>query len=60
MKIEKKKNPGVDQRKAEKESNDTKRGAKIPLNKVVEDEKAKQKKRSRLKADLQKEIKDEE
>ncbi|MCH3962036.1 MAG: hypothetical protein LKF53_04985 [Solobacterium sp.] len=60
MKIEKKKNPGREQREAEKEANDTKRGAKIPLNKVVEDKKAKQKKRSRLKADLQKEVKDEE
>lgn len=52
MKTEK--NPGVKQRTLEKEKNNTMRGARIPLNKIVEDKKAKQKKRSRLKADLQK------
>ena len=60
MKIQKKKNPGAAQRRMDKENNDVKRGARIPLYKVVEDKKAKEKKRSRLKADLQQSVKDEE
>lgn len=55
--MKEKKNPGTLQRTQLKEVNDAKRGAKIPLAKVVEDKKVKQKKRSRLKADLQKEMK---
>lgn len=60
MKIQMKKNPGAAQRRMDKENNDVKRGARIPLSKVVEDKKAKEKKRSRLKADLQQSVKDEE
>ena len=56
----KKKNPGTAHRTAEKEINDTKRGARIPLQKVVEDKKSKQKKRSRLQADPHKAVKSEE
>ena len=60
MKIEKKKNPGIKHKKEAKQINDTKRGARIPLNKVVEDKKTKQKKRSRLKEDLHQSVKNEE
>lgn len=60
MKLQTKKNPGIKQRTEEKEINDTKRGAKIPLSKVVIDKKQKQKKRSRLKADLHQSVKNEE
>jgi hypothetical protein len=60
MKSRKKKNPGKKTRKEEKEITDVKRGARIPLQKVVEDKKSKQKKRSRLKADLKTSIQNEE
>lgn len=60
MKMIKKKNIGCKQRAEEKEINDSKRGPRIPLGKEVIDEKTKQKKRSRRKADLKKALKNEE
>lgn len=60
MKMIKKKNIGCKQRAEEKEINDSKRGPRIPLGKEVIDEKTKQKKRSRIKADLKKTMKNEE
>lgn len=60
MKLESKKNPGIKRKKEAKQINDTKRGARIPLSKVVVDKKTKQKKRPCLKEDLHQTLKNEE
>lgn len=60
MKMIKKKNSGRKQRAEDKEINDSKRGPRVPLGKEVIDEKTKQKKRSRMKADLKKSMKNDE
>lgn len=52
------KNPGKKKRSEEKENRNIDRGAKIPVNRIVEDKKSKSKSRSNLKKALQKEIKE--
>ncbi len=53
-----KKNPGKANREQRKESNRAKRGDPIPRNRIVESRKNKQRRRERLKKDLQKSLKD--
>ena len=53
-----KKNPGKKNRQARKEANDAKRGQAAPGTKVVETKKAKARKRSNLKIELRKAMKE--